>query len=132
LNTDSDLWLAFARSFGMLFMVLALLLLVFYLIKRFWTARGGNTSRDLIRVLTIHHLSPKEKLVLVNVMEETILIGVTPNQISKIKVMEKKVDFSQVSKEAVFKDEGSKFSDLLTRKLKHSSQKDVPGGQKDD
>jgi flagellar protein FliO/FliZ len=89
LSADSGIWLAFARSFGMLFMVLALLLLVFYLMKRFMGARGANTNRDLIRVLTVHHISPKEKLILVNVLDETILIGVTPNQISTLKVMEK-------------------------------------------
>jgi len=100
----------------MLFMVLALLLLVFYLLKRFLAARGGDSSRDFIKVLTVHHLSPKEKLVLVNVMDETILIGVTPNQISKIKVMGKPVDLSLVSKDA-----DSGFSDLLSRKLNRSS-----------
>ncbi|MCP4718051.1 MAG: flagellar biosynthetic protein FliO [Desulfobacteraceae bacterium] len=115
MNTDSDIWLAFARTFGMLFMVLALLLLVFYLLKRFLAARGGDSSRDFIKVLTVHHLSPKEKLVLVNVMDETILIGVTPNQISKIKVMGKPVDPSLVSKDA-----DSGFSDLLSRKLNRS------------
>jgi flagellar protein FliO/FliZ len=114
----------------MLFMVLALLLLVFYLLRRFLAARGGNSSRDFIRVLTVHHLSPKEKLVLVNVLDETILIGVTPNQISKIKVMESRVDVSRVSKNT-----GSGFSDLLNRTLNrssHGSSKNVPGDKVQD
>lgn len=102
----------------MLFMVLALLLLVFYLMKRFMAAKGGNTNRDLIKVLTVHHLSPKEKLILVNVLDETILIGVTPNHISTIKVMEKQVDAGAVSESM-----GSGFSDLLTRTLNRSSSK---------
>jgi flagellar protein FliO/FliZ len=127
LNTDSDLWFAFARSAGMLFMVLALLLLVFYLLKRFLTARGGDTTRDLIRVLTIHHLSPKEKLVLVNVLGETILIGVTPSQISKIKVMETQTDFPPAPKEKY-----SKFSDLLTRTLNRPSSKNSSDGHHND
>jgi len=114
------MWFAFARTFGMLFMVLALLLLVFYLLRRFLAAKGGGRSRDFIKVLTVHHLSPKEKLVLVNVLDETILIGVTPNQISKIKVMEKGVDSPPLSKNM-----DSGFSDLLTRTLKRSS----PGSQ---
>ncbi len=139
MNTDSDIWLAFARTFGMLFMVLALLLVVFYLLRRFLAARGGNSSRDFIKVLTVHHLSPKEKLVLVNVLDETILIGVTPNQISKIKVMEKGVDFPRGSKPS-----DSGFSDLFTRTLNRSSlgsqksgpqsngtQEKIPGGDKD-
>lgn len=119
MNTDSDIWFSFARTFGMLFMVLALLLLVFYLLRRFLAARGGGGTRDLIKVLTVHHLSPKEKLILVNVLDETILIGVTPNQISKIKVMEKSVD-PHVSKESVSRKTDSVFSDLLGRTLNRS------------
>ena len=134
MSADSDIWFAFAHSFGMLFMVLALLLLVFYLMKRFMGARGANTNRDLIRVLTVHHLSPKEKLILVNVLDETILIGVTPNQISTIKVMEKQVDASLVSQGSVSKTSGAGFSDLLNRTLnrpapkfqKNGSQKNEP------
>jgi len=113
MNTDSDIWFSFARTFGMLFMVLALLLLVFYLLRQFLAARGGGSTKDLIKVLTVHHLSPKEKLILVNVLDETILIGVTPNQISKIKVMEKSVDFFQASKGEVSQNTDSGFSDLL-------------------
>jgi len=128
LSADSDIWFAFARSFGMLFMVLALLLLVFYLMKRFMAAKGGNTNRDLIRVLTVHHLSPKEKLILVNVLDETILIGVTPNHISTIKVMEKQVDASPVSQGAVSKNSGSGFSDLLNRTLNRPSPKSQKNG----
>jgi len=107
-------------------MVLALLLFVFYLLRRFLAARSGSSSRDFIKVLTVHHLSPKEKLVLVNVLDETILIGVTPNQISKIKVMEKHVDYSSVSQGAVSKNMGSGFSDLLSRTLNRSSSAAQP------
>ncbi len=110
-------------------MVLALLLLVFYLMKRFMGARGANTNRDLIRVLTVHHLSPKEKLILVNVLDETILIGVTPNQISNIKVMEKQADAASVSQGPLSKNSGSGFSDLLNRTLNRPSpepQKNEP------
>lgn len=112
----------------MLFMVLALLLLVFYLMKRFMVARGANTNRDLIRVLTVHHLSPKEKLILVNVLDETILIGVTPNQISTLKVMEKQVDASLVSQGSVSENMGSGFSDLLSRTLNRSSPESQKNG----
>ena len=109
----------------MLFMVLALLLLVFYLLKRFLAVRAGNTTRDLIKVLTVHHLSPKEKLVLINVMDETILIGVTPNQISTLKVMDKPLDGSAFSK-ADLSQETSGFPDLLKRTLGRSTPASRP------
>jgi flagellar protein FliO/FliZ len=122
MGKDSEIWFAFARTFGMLFMVLALLLLAFYLIKRFSAARGGK-GRDYIKVLSIHHLSPKEKLVLVNVFEETILIGVTPSNISKITSMEKPLDLPPISKSSVSKDMDSRFSDFLSRTVNRSSNK---------
>ena len=110
----------------MLFMVLALLLLVFYLLKMFLVKRTGTSSRDLIKVLTVHHISPKEKLILVNVMDETILIGVTPNQISKILVMDKPLDVSSFPK-ADLSQETSGFPDLLKRTLSRSNP--VPGSK---
>jgi flagellar protein FliO/FliZ len=126
LTTDSDIWFAFARSFGMLFMVLALLLLVFYLLKRVMAAKTGNTNREMIKVLTVHHLSPKEKLILVNVLDETILIGVTPQQISTLKVMGKQADAPGASQGTVSRTVGSGFSDLLGRTLNRPS----PGPQR--
>lgn len=83
---NSEIWVAFGRMFGMLVVVLAMMLLMFYLIRRFGS-RGATGPKNLIRTLAVHHLSPKEKLVLVEAMDEVILIGVTPTQISAISKM---------------------------------------------
>lgn len=112
MNTSSDMWYAFARTFSMLFLVLALLILAFYLIKKISTAKGIKGGKDFIKVLSTHHLSPKEKLVLVDVLGETILIGVTPSNISKISSIEKEFDFSNNGDGSP-----SRFSDFLTQKL---------------
>ncbi len=112
--TTSEIWIAFARMAGMLFVVLAVIILGFYLIKRFSTARSMKGPRNLINVIATHHLSPKEKLVLLTVMDETILIGVTPQNISKI---------SRVSSvESIEKPGPGKpmFSEFLSTKLKQS------------
>lgn len=112
MNSSSDIWVAFARTFSMLFLVLALLILAFYLIKKFSTARGAGGNKNFIQVLSTHHLAPKEKLVLLNVMGDTILIGVTPANISKIASFENQIDFSSQGTDPSFK-----FSDFLGRKL---------------
>jgi len=112
MNTSSDIWVAFAKTFSMLFLVLALLILAFYLIKKISTAKGVRGGKDLIKVLCVHHLSPKEKLVLLNVLGDTLLIGVTPANISKISSFEKQIDLSDHGKEG-----GVNFSDYLTQKL---------------
>ncbi|CCK81731.1 flagellar biosynthetic protein FliO [Desulfobacula toluolica] len=111
MNTSSDIWVAFARTFSMLFLVLAVLILCFYLIKKFSTLKGGKGSKEFIKVLCVHHLSPKEKLVLLDVLGDIILVGVTPSNISKISSIEREIDFPFEKNESLFK-----FSDILTQK----------------
>lgn len=115
MNTSSDIWFAFIKTGSMLFMVLALLILVFYLIKKFAAAKGVKGNKDLIRVLSVHHLSVKEKLVLLNVLGDTILIGVTPTNISKISAIDKDIDLVEDDKKT-----SVKFSDFLSQKLGNS------------
>ena len=112
MNTSSDIWFAFVRTFSVLFLVLAVAILVFYLIKKFSTAKGVKGAKNFIKVLCVHHLSPKEKLVLLDVLGDTILIGVTATNISKISSFEKNIDFSSEENET-----SSRFSDFLAQKL---------------
>lgn len=97
----------------MLFMVLALLLLGLYLVRRFSGIKGMKDSRQFIQVLAVHHLSPKEKLVLVKVLEEIILMGVTPAQISKIAVLDKDSDLPALTAK-----DSSGFSRILAKTVK--------------
>ncbi len=115
MNNSSDIWFAFARTFSVLFLVLALLILVFYLIKRFSEKKGISGNKDFINVLSVHHLSPKEKLILLNVAGETLLIGVTPNNISKISKIEKEIPLPDENTNPSFG-----FSDFLAQKLGRS------------
>ncbi len=112
MNTSSDIWFAFIKTFSMLFLVLAVVILVFYLIRKFSTAKGVKGGKDFIKVLSMHHLSPKEKLVLLNVLGDTILIGVTPNNISKISSIDTDMDFSSQGSGAPLN-----FKDFLSGKL---------------
>jgi flagellar protein FliO/FliZ len=116
MSSSSDIWMAFARSFSMLFLVLALLILVFYLIKKYSNVKGLKGGKNLIKVLTIHHLSPKEKLVLLDVLGDTILIGVTSSNITKISSINKKVDLTSETKE-----QSANFKEYLSQKLDQSA-----------
>ena len=84
MNPDTDMWMEFAKSFGMLFAVLAFFLMALYIIRRFSGRFGTKGSVELIKVLSVHHLSPKEKLILVSVQDESVLIGVSPAGISSL------------------------------------------------
>ena len=84
MNTHTDMWMEFAKSFGMLFAVLAFFLIALYIVRRFSGRFGTKGSMELIKVLSVHHLSPKEKLILVSVQDESVLIGVSPAGISSL------------------------------------------------
>ncbi len=118
MSNTSEIWVAFARTFSMLFLVLALLILAFYLIKRFMENRGVKGKQEYIKVLSVHHLSPKEKLILLDVVGETLLVGVTPHQISKISKIEKEIPLAQDESDSPFQ-----FSDFLSRKMGRSITK---------
>lgn len=112
MNTTSDVWFAFVKTFSMLFLVLAFIVMVFYLVRKLSTAKGSGSGKEFIKVLSVHHLSPKEKLVLLDVLGDTILIGVTPAQISKIATVNTDIDFSTREVETP-----SSFKTFLSRKL---------------
>ena len=112
MSNTSDIWFAFARTFSVLFVVLALLILVFYLIKRMSASKGSSGGRNLIQVLSIHHLSPKEKLVLVDVPGKTLLVGVTPSKISALTTLDEDADIETKKESAPVN-----FSQFLSQKL---------------
>lgn len=112
MSSNTDIWIAFARTFSLLFVVLALLILVFYFIKKISMASGKKNGGRHIKVLSMHHLAPKEKLVLLDVLGETILVGVTPNRISKLTSIKTDVELLDTAGE-----KKSRFADLLGLKL---------------
>jgi flagellar protein FliO/FliZ len=76
-----DLWITLLKSFGMLCVVLALLIALLWLMRRLYHG-GGSRQPGLIRIRSSAYLAPKERIVLVDVMGEKLLLGVTPQQIN--------------------------------------------------
>ena len=120
MNSTPEIWPAFLKTSIMLFFVIALLVLVFYFIKRFSAARGIKGSDRFIRTLCVHYLSPKEKLVLLDVLGEKILIGVTTQNITRIATINGEFEFDkkldEEDNEAV-----SRFSGFLAKAIKFNS-----------
>lgn len=111
MNTSSEIWIAFARTFSMLFLVLAVLILVFYLIRKFSTIKGLKGGRNYIRLISTYHLSAKERLIMVDVMGDIILLGVTPQSITKISSVDHPIEPSTTGNKLPFR-----FSDFLKKK----------------
>ncbi len=113
MNAAPEMGFALIKIMAMLFVVLAFLILIFYLIRRFANPVGTGGRQDLISVLSTHHLSPKEKLVLVNLAGKSLLIGVTPSAINTLHVLEK-----PLPQEMTQNGSASVFAHLLNRTLK--------------
>ena len=111
MSASSEIWTAFARTFFMLFVVLMVLVLFFYLIRRF-SNRGGKGDNGYISVLAIHYVSPKEKIFLLDVLNEKILIGVTPQRISQLAIINNDIDLTQNNEKG-----NMKFADFLSGKF---------------
>ncbi len=122
---SSEVWSAFARTFSMLLVVLIVLIFLFYLIKRL-SNKGSTRGEGLISVLAVHYISPKEKILLLDVLNEKILIGVTPQSISQLATIDTDLDFTQ-KKEV----KNMKFADYLSGKLMKTLGKDTLEKDKD-
>ena len=70
------------KTTAILFLVLGLLVLVLYVMKKFLFLRRGPKGDMLIKVLSSLHLSPKEKIEVIEISGEKIVVGITPGNIS--------------------------------------------------
>lgn len=118
METSSDMWVAFLKSAVMLGVVIAALVLLLYVVRRFTSIRGAGKGKEDIRVAAVHHLSPKEKLVLVDVLDRKILLGVTSQAISSLATFDGKTHGPLVET-----DGGKGFPDLLQESVDRSRDK---------
>lgn len=65
--------------------VVIILSVSYFLVRKYKTSNSINKSQMQIKILTQHYLGPKKSLAIVHVAGESILIGVTDQNISMIK-----------------------------------------------
>lgn len=70
------------RTMAMLFVVLGLLVLVLCFIKKYLSPKGKSKGDLFIKVLSSLYLSPKERVEVIEVSGERIVLGVTPGGIN--------------------------------------------------
>jgi len=80
--SQPDLWGAGIKTVAMLSIVVAVLIVVLFLIKRFVYNRPGFVQGGLIDMISLYHVSPKERIGLVDVAGEKLVIGITPEKIT--------------------------------------------------
>jgi flagellar protein FliO/FliZ len=80
-TSQPDLLGATLKTFTTLCVVLGLLILILYLIKRFFYLRNPLSNEKLIRVIATAHLAPKARIALVEVMGKKLVVGVSQESI---------------------------------------------------
>lgn len=105
---SSEIWKAFAKSSAMLVLVIALIFLLLYGVRHFSSSRKKTKGRKEIEVIAVHHLAPKEKLVLVDVLDRKILLGITAQTITLLATFDRNKTLSKQEPE---------FSELLHSEL---------------
>ncbi len=79
---SAELWVTLLKSAAMLSLVLAVLIGVLFLMRRLLYGNARISSREMIRTIASSHVAPKERIVLVEVLGEMLLLGVTPHTIN--------------------------------------------------
>lgn len=79
---ELDLMNTGLKTAAMLFIVLGLMVLVLYAMKKFLPLRRGIKGDSFIQVLSSLHLSAKERIEVIEISGEKIVLGITPNNIS--------------------------------------------------
>jgi flagellar biosynthetic protein FliO len=70
------------KTIAMLFLVLAVLVLVLYIMKKFMSPKGKGKGDLIIKVVSSLHLSPKERVEVIEISGERIVVGITPGNIN--------------------------------------------------
>jgi len=108
-----ELWPTLLQSFGVLLLVLALMILVLWLLRRYFALSGAAGQPGVIKMLASMYVAPKERIALVDVLGEKLLIGITPQQISFLARVDDKNDVCAAHQED--KPPGGFFKALLKR-----------------
>ena len=77
-----DLWITLLKGVAMLSLVLGAIIGALYLMRHLVYGRSGQVDRGVIRTLASCYVAPKERILLIEVLGEKLLIGVTPHSIN--------------------------------------------------
>jgi|GEM_PF-1967628 flagellar protein FliO/FliZ len=104
------------KTIGMLAIVLGLIVAVLYFVKKYALKVSSGSGRSEFRLLSSFHLGNREKLVMIEVENEKLLLGVTQNRISLLSKYENYDD--DQSGENRKEPEKNDFSKFLSGSLK--------------
>ena len=81
------------KIIGSLVLVILMMIVLLYVMKRF--SFKGSVIHDSVRIISALSIGPRERIMLLQVGDEQVLVGSTPSSIRSLHVLEKQVETSQ-------------------------------------
>lgn len=80
------------KTIAMLFIVLGVLIFVLYIMKKFMSPKGKDKGDLIIKVISSLHLSPKDRVEVIEISGERIVVGITPGNINFLTKLSRNTD----------------------------------------
>ena len=119
LRETTSLVTAIFKVMGSLATVVGLMLLLFFLFKKFGFNKGLSRSGSLIKVIESRLVAPKKYIAIVEIADKCVAVGITDNSITMLTDVDS--TFAENSKNSKNHDEAPSFTGLL-KKATHSIQ----------
>ena len=98
LTAGPDLFSSAVKMISALTITLGILFLLFYVLRRVFSARGGPLgSRGLIRVISATYLGSRRSLILADVAGEKLVLGLSPQTITLLGKIESEESLERIS-----------------------------------
>ncbi len=113
-----DLWWAGLKTLAMLSIVVGVLILLLFIIKRFVYQRHDIGQGQLIRMLSLYYISPKQRIALIDVAGEKLVIGITPDKITHLTTVSNSDALGHIDEERTVGPGVGLFHKFLTSSLR--------------
>jgi flagellar biosynthetic protein FliO len=116
---EISLWSSFFKMIFALAVVLGLLVGVMYFMKNFMQRTSPSSENtNLINILSSRYLGPKSSIILVEVMEQVIVVGITGQQMTPLARIDDPLSIAKIKSQRTYSPTGSfpgeKIAQLLS------------------
>ena len=113
-----DLWWAGLKTLAMLSIVVSVLIFLLFIDKRFVYQRHDIGQGRLIKMISSYHISPKQRIALIDVAGEKLIIGITPDKITRLATINNPDVLGHIDEGGTVESGGGLFRKFLTSSLR--------------
>jgi flagellar biosynthetic protein FliO len=115
--SQPDLWMVGLKTFGTLCIVIGILIAVLFLVKRFLYRDSRFGQGQLIKMLSSYHVGAKQRIALIDVAGEKLVIGITPENLTCLTKIENADQLGRIELSQAHKGPGGGFDRFFRASL---------------